>query len=204
MRPFRHIMAGVAAVGLTAAALAVAGPESSRAAAPPPLPLASLFGGPFTLTDHNGQQRTDKDYRGKFMLIYFGYTYCPTICPTNLQHMALALKKLGPKAKSVQPLFITIDPRRDTPKLLKEYMTHFGENFVALTGTDDQLRAATKSFRVHRRKVIADKTAPEDYLVDHSSITFLMGPDGKFRTLFPHDTTGDVMAKRMAKYLTQK
>lgn len=203
MRPIRHIIAGVVAVGLTASALAVAGPDSSRAASPP-LPLASLFGGAFSLTDHNGQQRTDKDYRGKYMLIYFGYTYCPTICPTNLQHMALALKKLGPKAKSVQPLFITIDPRRDTPELLKEYMTHFGPNFVALTGTNEQLRATTKSFRVHRRKVITDKSTPDDYLVDHSSITFLMGPDGKFRTLFPHDTTGDVMATRMAKYLTRK
>ena len=192
-------MAGVAAVGLAVAAFAVVLPENSRAA--PPLPLTSLFGGPFTLTDHNGKQRTDRDFRGKYMLIYFGYTYCPTICPTNLQHMALALKKLGPQAKSVQPLFITIDPRRDTPKLLKEYMSHFGPDFVALTETDEQLRAATKSFRVHRRKVITDKTAPADYLVDHSSITFLMGPDGKFRTLFPHDTTGDVMAQSMAKYL---
>ncbi len=156
MRPIRHIIAGVVAVGLTASALAVAGPDSSRAASPP-LPLASLFGGAFSLTDHNGQQRTDKDYRGKYM-----------------------------------------------PELLKEYMTHFGPNFVALTGTNEQLRATTKSFRVHRRKVITDKSTPDDYLVDHSSITFLMGPDGKFRTLFPHDTTGDVMATRMAKYLTRK
>jgi len=184
MIPIRHIKAGVAAVGLTAAALAVAGPDSSRAASPP-LPVASLFGGAFTLTVHNGQQRTDKDYRGKYLLFYFGYTYCPTICPTHLQHMALALKKLGPKAKSVQPLFITIDPRRDRPKLLKEYMTHFGPNFVALTGTDDQLRAATQSFRVHRRKVITDKFSPDNYLVDHSSITFFNGPRRQITHLVP-------------------
>jgi protein SCO1/2 len=136
------------------------------------------------------------------MLIFFGYTYCPTICPTNLQQMAQALELLGDKAKKIVPIFITIDPKRDTPALLKEYMANFGPKFLGLTGTDAQIRAVTKSYRVHRRKVIPDTSAPQDYLVDHSSLTLLLGPDGKFRTLFPHNTTGPVMAKRMAKYLS--
>jgi protein SCO1/2 len=170
------------------------------AAAPPA--LESLFSGGFELTDHNGTPRTSQEFRGRFMLIFFGYTYCPTICPTNLQQMAQALELLGDKAKKIVPIFITIDPKRDTPALLKEYMANFGPKFLGLTGTDAQIRAVTKSYRVHRRKVIPDTSAPEDYLVDHSRLTLLLGPDGKFRRLFPHNTTGPVMAKRMTKYLT--
>lgn len=138
------------------------------------------------------------------MLVFFGYTYCPTICPTNLQHMAQALAQLGGKAKNIQPIFITIDPARDTPSVLKDYMANFGSNFLGLTGTVTQIRRVAKSYRVHRRKVVPDKSAPQDYLVDHSSLTLLIGPDGKFRTLFPHDTAGPVMAKIMEKYLRAK
>jgi len=167
-----------------------------------PPPLASLFGGPFQLVDHNGKSVSDKDFRGKFMLIYFGYTYCPDICPTNLQEMALALDALGMEAKKVQPIFISIDPGRDKPAELKEYVSNFGSGFVGLTGTEAQIRAVTKSYRVHRRKVILPgQEATDDYFVDHSSLTHLVGPDGKFRTLFPHNTKGVVMAKRMRKYL---
>lgn len=172
-----------------------------RAGNATPPALENLFSGSFDLVDHTGKARSDKDFRGRYLLIYFGYTYCPTICPTNLQHMALALQTLGKKAENVQPLFITIDPARDTPPELKAYMANFGDRFIGLTGTEKQIRAAAKAYRVHRRKVIPDKTAPEDYLVDHSSLTLLIGPDGKFRTLFPHDTSGAVMAQRMAKYL---
>ena len=171
-------------------------------AAPAPLPLANLFSGGFNLTDHNGRARSSNDYRGRFMLIFFGYTYCPTICPTNLQHMAQALELLGDKAKTVQPISITIDPARDTPGVLKEYVINFGPRMVGLTGSEVQIRRVAKSYRVHRRKVIPDKSAPKDYLVDHSSLTLMIGPDGKFLTLFPHDTTGSEMAKRMGKYLT--
>lgn len=166
-----------------------------------PPALENLFSGGFTLVDHDGEPRSDRDFRGRYMLIYFGYTYCPTICPTNLQHMALALQTLGRKAGKVQPLFITIDPARDTPAEIKSYMANFGDRFLGLTGTETQIRAAARAYRVHRRKVVPDKAAPDDYLVDHSSLTLLIGPDGKFLTLFPHDTTGAVMAQRMAKYL---
>ena len=173
-------------------------PQAGNAAPPA---LENLFSGGFNLVDHDGKPRSHKDFRGRFLLIYFGYTYCPTICPTNLQHMALALQTLGKRGEKVQPLFITIDPARDTPKELKAYMTNFGERFIGLTGTEAQMRAAAGAYRVHRRKVVPDKSVPDDYLVDHSSLTLLIGPDGKFRTLFPHDTSGTVMARRMAKYL---
>ena len=136
------------------------------------------------------------------LLIFVGYTNCPTICPTNLQHMAQALEQLGDKANNVQPLFITIDPTRDTPSVLKEYVMNFGSHIVGLTGSEAQIRHVAKSYRVHRRKVIPDKSAPKEYLVDHSSLTLLIGPDGKFQTLFPHDTTGPAMAKLLKTYLT--
>lgn len=181
------------------ALLTSAAAEVGASAAPPP--LANLFSGSFELIDHHGKPRSSEDFRGRFMLIFFGYTYCPTTCPTNLQHMAQALKQLGNKARNVQPIFITIDPARDTPSVLKDYVANFGAGFLGLTGTETQIRSVAKSYRVHRRKVIPDKSALKDYLVDHSSLTLLIGPDGKFRTLFPHDTTGPVMAKIMEKYL---
>jgi protein SCO1/2 len=186
-------------LGAIAFGLATAG---GAGAAPPP--LANLFSGGFELIDHNGKPRSSAGFRGRFMLIFFGYTYCPTICPTNLQHMAQALEQLGDKAKNIQPIFITIDPARDTPGVLKDYLENFGTKFLGLTGTETQIRGVAKSYRVHRRKVIPDKSAPKDYLVDHSSLTLLIGPDGKFRTLFPHNTTGPVMARRMEKYLGSK
>jgi len=164
-------------------------------------PLADLFSGDFDLIDHNGNPRSSIDFRGRFMLIFFGYTYCPTICPTNLQHMAQALEQLGDSARKIQPIFISIDPMRDTPSVLKDYVANFGDKILGMTGTETQIRRVAKSYRVHRRKIIPDKSAPKDYLVDHSSLTLLIGPDGKFRTLFPHDTTASVMAKRMEKYL---
>lgn len=178
--------------------------SSTAGASPAPPPLANLFSGGFELTDHNGKPRSSKEFHGRFMLVFFGYTYCPTICPTNLQHMAQALTELGDKAKDIQPIFITIDPARDTPDVLKDYVANFGTRFLGLTGNEAQIRRVTKSYRVHRRKVIQDKSDPKEYLVDHSSLTLLIGPDGKFRTLFPHDTTGPVMAKRMEKYLRAK
>lgn len=196
-----------------AAAIVVApgtAPGVAQAASPPPLPFEKLFGGAFSLVDHDGRQRTDRDFHGKFLLIYFYYTYCPSICPTNLSHMADALKRFGPAGKRVQPVFTTTDPGRDTPMQIHDYVKKFDDRFIGLTGTEAQIRDVTRKYGVHRRKV-RDPDAEFDgsndkdtYLVDHSSITHLVGPDGKFVTLFPHDTTGDVMAQRMRKYLDRQ
>ncbi len=168
-----------------------------------PPALESVFGGPFSLTDHTSESRTDEDYRGSFMLITFGYTNCPSICPANLMIMADALDELGDEAKAIVPIFISVDPSRDSPEVLKNFIAHFGKRFVGLTGDQAQVRRVTKAYRVHRHMLVPDHSEPHDYLVDHGPNTFLMGPDGIFRTLFPHGTTGAIMARRIARYLNE-
>lgn len=170
--------------------------------AAPPLPFEKLFDGDFSLVDHKGVRRTKADYRGFFMMIYFGYTYCPDICPTSIDYMLGAVENLGDAAPRVQPMFITIDPERDTPEVLEEYLSNYGDALVGLTGTEKEIRSAAKAFRVHRRKVVPEwAKGTGDYLVDHSSNILLLGPDGTFLTLFPHKTPADVMTMRMRKYI---
>ena len=188
-------MAGAARRAVLAALAAL-----SLAAAAPPPPLEALFGGPFALTGHDGRAVTDRTFRGHFALLYFGYTFCPDLCPTNLLTVAAALDELGPEAERVQPLFVTVDPERDDLPALRDYMAHFGPRFLALRGTPAQTRAVLKAWRIHRRKVPSEAGA-DDYLVDHATLTFLMGPDGKFRTLFPHDTPAAKMAATLRRYL---
>ena len=208
-RGVRAVAAALAALCLAAAAPSAANATNGgvgAAAAPPPLssppPLENLFGGPFSLTDHNGRAVTDATFRGRFTLLYFGYTFCPDLCPTNLLTMAEALESLGVDAERVQPLFVTVDPERDDLPALKDYMAHFGPRFLALRGTPAQTRAVLKAWRIHRRKVPSEAGADaDDYLVDHATLTFLMGPDGKFRTLFPHDTPAAKMAATLRRYL---
>ena len=185
-------------VGLVAGVgLAADEPET----APPP-PPADFFGGPFSLIDHHGTRRTEQDFRGRYMLIYFGYATCPDICPTGLQTLSTALDLLGARADAVQPLFITVDPARDRPQALKDYVSHFHPRLIGLTGAESEIRAVAKAYRIHRRKVVlADSAGPDDYLVDHASITHLMGPDGKHVTLFPHGTDAERMAEVLRRYL---
>lgn len=190
-------------VAVAALALAAAAPPPPQPPPSSPPPLEALFGGPFSLTDHNGRLVTDETFRGRFTLLYFGYTFCPDLCPTNLLTMAEALEALGPEqAGRVQPLFVTVDPERDGLPALKDYMAHFGPRFLALRGTPAQTRAVLKAWRIHRRKVPAEAGADAgDYLVDHATLTFLMGPDGRFRTLFPHDTRTEKMTATLRRYL---
>ena len=108
---------------------------------------------------------------------------------------------LDDAAENIVPIFVSIDPGRDRPAILQDYVSHFGERFVGLTGSEAQIRVVAKAYRVHRRKVVEADADARDYLVDHASITYLIGPDGKFRTLFPHDTAGKLMAERIAQYL---
>ncbi|MEE8334484.1 MAG: SCO family protein [Alphaproteobacteria bacterium] len=154
------------------------------------------IGGPFTLVDHTGQQRTEKDYRGKLMLIYFGYTFCPDACPTALQAMTVALDGLGKSASEVQPLLITIDPARDTSAHLKSYVPNF-PGLVGLTGSAEQIRAAAKAYHVYYRNA-GEAT---DYLMDHSSIVFLMDRDGRYLTRFSHNSLPETMAAEIRKHL---
>ncbi|HYH40304.1 MAG TPA: SCO family protein [Azospirillum sp.] len=158
---------------------------------------AAAVGGPFRLTDHTGKAVTDADYRGKHLLIYFGYTFCPDVCPTELSTMAAALDKLGPVADKVQPLFISIDPERDTVAHMADYVPLFHPRLVGLTGTPDEIRAVAKEYRVYAAK--APGSSGEAYLMDHSSFVYLMGPDGKFVAVFPGGTGPDKMAADIRK-----
>ena len=164
---------------------------------------AALIGGPFELTDQNGQVRTAADFQGRHMLIYFGYTFCPDICPTSLLSMTQALDLLGEEhaaaAKKIAPIFITIDPDRDTVEALAAYAPSFHENLVALTGSADQVAEAAKAYRVFYRKHEDDGSG--DYLVDHSSYVYLMGPEGGYVSHFAHTAQADEIAAGLRKYL---
>lgn len=168
-----------------------------------PIPdVTRLFGGPFDLTDHTGARRTDQDFDGKWRLMFFGYTNCPDICPTNLAIMTEALESLPADiVAAIAPIFITLDPARDTSDYLADYVAAFHPKLIGLTGDAKALTAVMRSFRIHRRKV-PDASLPEgNYWIDHSSLTFLMGPEGRFVTLFPHDTDASVMSERIASHL---
>jgi protein SCO1/2 len=160
------------------------------------------IGGPFTLQDHTGAVRTEKDFRGKLPLIYFGYTYCPDVCPTALQVMSVALQNLGGKAEAVIPVFITVDPERDTTKHLSDYVKNFHPRMVGLTGTAAQIKDAAKVYRVYYRKAEpAPGDPPKDYLMDHSSVVYLMDREGRYLTHFTHRSTSEDIETAIRKYL---
>ena len=157
-----------------------------------------LIGGPFTLTDQTGKQVTEKDFAGRYALIFFGYTHCPDICPSALQVIAAALDKLGDKAKEITPVFISLDGERDTPAKMADYLASFGKNFVGLTGAKDDVAAAAKAYRVFYQ-VVPDEKTPGEYTIDHAAIIYLMGKDGQFVTHIPHTTNVDQVVEILNK-----
>ena len=165
-----------------------------------PVPSASV-GGPFALQDGDGKTVTDQTYRGKWELIFFGYTFCPDVCPTTLSAVADALEKLGPLAGQVQPLFITIDPKRDTEEVVGAYVKNFDPRIVGLTGSPEAVAAAAKSYQVY---YAPQKTGngPDDYLMDHSAALYLMNPDGKFVRIFGNSVTGDQLVEKLRTLLS--
>jgi len=151
------------------------------------------IGGPFRLTNQYGERVTAQDFAGRYMMIYFGYTYCPDICPMTLANMTQAIDQLPEEtAQKVVPIFITVDPERDTVEQLSEYAPLFHPRLIALTGTDAEVKTAARAYRVYFKKVEDDGSG--DYLVDHSSFVFLMGPDGDYITHFGHSATPEDMA----------
>lgn len=156
----------------------------------------ALVGGPFELTDHNGRRVTDKAFRGRLMLVYFGFTYCPDICPAGLQVVTAALEDLGAASDRVVPIFVTVDPARDTPEQMKQYISSFHKNFVGLTGSAEDIQKAAKAYRVYYRKVQDESLS--DYTMDHTSFLYLMGADGQFITHFPHTIAPEKLAERLA------
>ena len=177
--------------------------EAAAGSGQPP-PLSELFGGGFSLIDHEGRRRSDRDFPGSYLLVSFGYSRCPTICPTGLETVSAALDLLGEEAVRVQPLFISVDPARDRPAVLKAYLSPFHPRIIGLTGSETEVRTAAKAYRVHRRRIMLHEEAEvgaDGYLVDHGSISHLMAPDGKFLTLFPYGTDAEFMAKTIEHYL---
>jgi cytochrome oxidase Cu insertion factor (SCO1/SenC/PrrC family) len=148
------------------------------------------IGGPFALTDQYGTRRTDTDFRGKLMLVYFGFTYCPDICPTDLMQMALAVDQLGPVGEMVQPIFITVDPERDTPEHLKDYLPLFHPRFIGLSGDAAAIKEAARAYRAYYARVPLDRS---DYTVDHSAFIYLMGRDGEYLGFFPPGTSAELL-----------
>lgn len=154
----------------------------------------ALIGGPFELVDQTGKTVTDKDYRGKFMLMFFGFIHCPDVCPAELQVMAAALDRLGGKADRVAPIFISVDPERDTPEKMAEYVRNFGPRFIGLTGSPQQISATAKAYRVYYSKIDDEKSAIK-YTMDHSAIAYLMSPEGDYLAHFNYGAKPEDMAK---------
>lgn len=196
----------VACVGVAWALVAVVkearGPgraDMASASIPGAIAVAGAdLGGPFTLTDHTGRRVSDADFRGRYMLIYFGYTFCPDVCPTELQTVARAVDLLGEAGSKVVPVFISVDPRRDTPDHLADYVRAFHPRMVGLTGSGADIARVAKAYRVYYRLGEPSKPGAQDYLVDHTSFVYLVGPDGALAALFRGGTGPEELAKGLA------
>lgn len=193
------VAAGIGAVA--ALWLLPGGPERLFAPSQSPrMEGKALIGGPFKLVDHTGKMVTEKDFAGRKMLVFFGFTHCPDICPSGLQVMSAALDQLGDKAGAVVPIFVTVDPERDTPEVMAKYVTSFHPRLVGLTGSQDAIKAAAKAYRVYYKKAGTDGDGA-NYNVDHTSIIYLMDERGQFVTHFTHPNSADKFAEQLARHL---
>jgi protein SCO1/2 len=186
------------AVGVFTAAVAF------RVVSPMPKVITSgmaAIGGPFTLVATNGEDVSDEMYRGKWLLIFFGYTFCPDACPTALNNISVALEKLGSDAAKLQPLFVTVDPHRDTRELMGDYLQSFDSRIIGLTATQDQIDRVLKEYRVY---VVQERSEADDndYLVSHSAYIYLMDPNGKFVNVVQGDETGENIAVWLRKEIS--
>lgn len=157
------------------------------------------LGGPFTLVDHTGRTVTERDFAGRGMLVYFGFTYCPDVCPTELGTIAAALDAMGPAGERVTPVFISIDPERDTPEAMADYVSRFHPRMVGLTGSAEQVAQAARAYRVYYAKVQPRDTTA--YLMDHSSFIYFVGPDARVRSLFRPESTPEAIAAAVSAQL---
>lgn len=157
------------------------------------------IGGPFELTDHTGARMTDEALRGKYALIYFGYTFCPDVCPTELGEIAVALDELGDAGEKVTPVMITIDPERDTPEVLAEYVPLFHERLVGLTGTEAEIKDVAGKYRVFYRRF--EDPSFTFYLMDHSSFVYLVDPKGAVASMFRYGTPPEDMADAIRQHM---
>lgn len=180
---------------------------------------ASLPGGAFSLTDQNGKTLSDSDLRGRVMLVFFGFTHCPDICPVTISTLSKLMEKLGDKGNQVAPVFITVDPKRDTPEVMKNYLASFDKRITGLTGTEDQIKDVAAAYRAYyARSGAREESAHEeheahehshgegdhdhgDYMVDHSGYIYLMDKNGKFVSVFPYNASDEEIAKALEPYI---
>ncbi len=163
----------------------------------------ALIGGPFEAIDHTGERFTDADLKGQYSLVYFGFTHCPDVCPTGLLKISNVMDSLGGIAEKLVPIFITLDPERDTPEVMAQYVQHFDDRMIGVTGTAEQIDTIAKAYKVYYKKSEQADSAL-GYLVDHSSFTYLMGPDGNYITHFSHDASDSEMHMGILKALEEK
>lgn len=192
-RPFLRVTAVAAVLGIIAAGAALW--TYLKAPVEQAVSTTASVGGPFTLVDQKGNTVTDENFRGRWMLVFFGFTHCPDVCPTALNDISQTMSALGPLADKVQPIFITVDPERDTPQAMADYVANFDPRILALTGTDAQVAQAAKAYRVYYKKV----PQGDGYTMDHTGILYLMDPQGRFMTHFTPNTPPDEMAARIRK-----
>ena len=197
MDTIRHSVLGLQTLSSIVFALALIMSPLSRATTSP-----VTIGGPFALIAPDGTTVTEQTFRGKWLLVYFGYTFCPNTCPMTLNEIATALEKLGTDAAKMQPLFITVDPQRDTREVLEQYTQSFDPRIVGLTGSPQQIDAVTQEYGAYAAR---HKTGPgpEDYVIDHSTYLYVMDPGGKFVRAFDTDTSGDRIADALRELLAQ-
>ena len=202
MRPSFKVL--IAIVLTLAAAGALGAAWVSLVEAPAPKVATSgtaAIGGPFTLVSTNDGNVTDQTYRGKWLLIFFGYTFCPDACPTALNSISVALEKLGVDAGKLQPLFVTLDPQRDSREVLAEYLKSFDSRIVGLTGSQDQIDRVVKEYRVYVASQKSETQGDDNYLVSHSAYIYLMDPQGKFVNVIQGSEAGEEIAAWLRKQM---
>ncbi len=159
------------------------------------------FGGPFSLIDHNGKSVTEKDFAGKYRLIYFGFTYCPAICPTELSKITTTLNMLGDKSEQILPIFITVDPERDTAEKMKNYVSLFHPSLIGLTGSPEAIKQTLKEYKIYASK--RQDESMSDYTMDHSSFIYFIAPDNRLLHIFKMQDNAEMMAQTINSWLSQ-
>lgn len=202
--PLRALMIGVAglAIGVLIGVLSLTTGPMAPGKLGPQIQSSgeARIGGPFELVDQTGKLRTDQDFRGKHMLVFFGFLYCPDVCPATLQVITETLDRLGGKSQALTPIFVSVDPARDTPDALAKYLGNFDRRIVGLTGTPEQVDRAAKAYKAYYKKV-SEPNLPDAYSIDHSTTIYLMGPDGRYVTHFNHGTLPADMARQLRELL---